>query len=147
MALSGNGTRLLMGGYQDDDRQGAARGHSTVTSCGWLQQGAKVVGTGGTSAAGVAGLLGVAERRRGIPPRWVATADDDLAGAAWVYHTVQAGSAWTQQARLVGATQAAGAARQGNSVSLSADGSALNAQVGCSGDGSNQGRRVGLQDG
>jgi hypothetical protein len=46
------------------------------------------------------------------------------------------GSVWAQQARLVG-TQAAGAAKQGNSVSLSADGRVI--IVGGSGDDSNKG--------
>ena len=48
--------------------------------------------------------------------------DNTLAGAAWLY--TYNGSSWIQQARLVG-TNAAGAARQGSSVSLSADGNTI----------------------
>jgi hypothetical protein len=72
--------------------------------------------------------------------------DDNLAGAAWVFtdsgfgnrgvRSFGGGSAWAQQARLVG-TQASGAAKQGNSVSLSADASVIT--VGGSGDDSNKG--------
>jgi hypothetical protein len=45
--------------------------------------------------------------------------DNDFAGAAWIY--IRSGGVWGEQAKLVG-TGAIGPARQGSSVSLSADG-------------------------
>lgn len=131
LALSGNGSRLIMGGYQDNNRQGAVWIFGT-DGCVWTQQGSKLVGTGGTSQAwqGYSAALSSDGNTAVVG----GNSDDNLAGAAWVY--TYAGSAWTQQARLVG-TQAAGAARQGNSVSLSADGSVI--AVGGNGDDSGKG--------
>jgi hypothetical protein len=120
-----------MGGYQDNNRQGAVWTFD-LNNCDWIQQGPKLVGTGGTSQAWQG--YSVSLSADGNTAVVGGNSDDNLAGAAWVY--TYAGSAWAQQARLVG-TQAAGAARQGNSVSLSADGSVI--AVGGSGDDSNRG--------
>jgi hypothetical protein len=100
--------------------------------CGWTQQGSKLVGTGGTSQAwqGYSASLSANGNTLVVG----ALSDNSLAGAAWVY--TYAGGSWTQQVRLVG-TQAAGAAKQGTSVTLSADGNTI--MVGGQGDDSNQG--------
>jgi hypothetical protein len=50
VALSGDGSRLIMGGYQDNNRQGAVWTFGT-DGCVWTQLGPKLVGTGGTSQA------------------------------------------------------------------------------------------------
>lgn len=131
MALSGNGSRMIMGGYQDNNRQGAAWIFNR-TDCGWIQQGNKLVGTGGSVQAWQG--YSVSLSADGNTAAVGGNADNNLAGAAWIF--TQTGSNWTQQARLVG-TQAAGAARQGNSVSLSADAQTL--MVGGSNDDGNQG--------
>lgn len=60
--------------------------------------------------------------------------DNSNTGAAWIY--VRSGTAWSQQAKLVG-SGAVGAARQGISVALSADGNT--AVVGGSSDNSSNG--------
>ncbi|MFM8373552.1 MAG: hypothetical protein ACKOCO_14310, partial [Bacteroidota bacterium] len=120
-----------MGGYQDNNRQGAV-GTFGTDGCVWTQLGPKLVGTGGTSQAWQG--YSVSLSADGNTAAVGGNADNNLAGAAWVY--AYAGSAWAQRARLVG-TQAAGAARQGNSVSLSTDGSVIT--VGGSGDDSNKG--------
>ena len=131
LSLSGDGSRLIMGGYQDNNRQGAVWTFGT-DGCVWTQLGPKLVGTGGTSQAWQG--YSVSLSADGNTAVVGGNSDDNLAGAAWVY--TYAGSAWAQVARLVG-TQAAGAARQGNSVSLSADGSVI--AVGGNGDDSNKG--------
>ncbi|MFN9114803.1 MAG: T9SS type A sorting domain-containing protein, partial [Bacteroidota bacterium] len=131
LALSGNGTRLMMGGYQDNNRQGAVWTFGN-DGCVWTQLGPKLVGTGGTSQAWQG--YSVSLSADGNTAVVGGNSDNNLAGAAWVY--TYAGSAWAQQARLVG-TQASGAARQGNSVSLSVDGNVI--VVGGSGDDSNKG--------
>ncbi len=56
----------------------------------------------------------------GTSPSSVVFGDDSGVGAAWVF--TRAGTAWNQQAKLVG-TGAIGAANQGFSVSLSGNGS------------------------
>jgi hypothetical protein len=119
LALSGNGTRLLMGGYQDDNRQGAVRTFNRLIVAGcsrapswWAQA---------VPHAGVAGLLGVAERDGNTA---VVGGNERQQPRRRCVGISYAGGSWTQQARLVG-TQAAGAARQGYSVSLSADGNMI----------------------
>ena len=131
LSLSSDGTRLLMGGYQDNNRQGAVWTFD-LNNCVWIQQGSKLVGTGGT-AQGWQGYS-VSLSADGNTAVVGGNSDNNLVGAAWVY--TYAGSAWTQVVRLVG-TQAAGAAKQGNAVSLSADGRVIT--VGGSGDDSNKG--------
>ena len=131
LALSGNGSRLMMGGYQDNNRQGAVWTFGS-DGCVWTQLGPKLVGAGGTSQAWQG--YSVSLSADGNTAVVGGNSDNNLVGAAWVY--TYAGSAWAQQARLVG-TQAAGAAKQGNSVSLSADASVIT--VGGSGDDSNKG--------
>jgi WD40 repeat protein len=131
LALNGNGSRLLVGGYQDNNRQGAVWAFGT-DGCVWTQLGPKLVGTGGTSQAWQG--YSVSLSTDGNTAVVGGNSDNNLKGSAWVY--TYAGNAWTQVARLVG-TQAAGAAKQGNSVSLSADGRVI--IVGGSGDDSNKG--------
>jgi len=146
VALSGDGSRLIMGGYQDDNRQGAAWVFGT-DGCEWTQLGPKLVGTGGSSQAWQG--YSVSLSADGNTAAVGGNADNSLAGAAWIftYSGAQGGrgrsfgtsggsGGWTQLTRLVG-TQAAGAARQGNSVTMSADGNTL--LVGGSGDDSNKG--------
>ncbi len=117
VSLSADGNTALVGGAQDDGFTGAA--WVWIRSGGvWTQQGAKLVGGDPVGAAhqgqavtlsadGNTALVGGPE-------------DNGSAGAAWVY--VRSGGVWTQQgAKLVGG-DAVGAAHQGESVSLSADG-------------------------
>ncbi len=131
VSLNQDGTRLSEGGYQDNNRQGAAWIYER-TDCGWTQQGSKLVGTGGTAQAWQG--YSVSLSADGYTAVSGGSSDNSLAGAAWVY--TYAGGTWTQQTRLVG-TQAAGAARQGTSVTLSADGNTI--MVGGQGDDSNKG--------
>jgi hypothetical protein len=131
VSLNQDGSRLLEGGYQDNNRQGAAWIYER-TDCGWMQQGLKLVGTGGTAQAWQG--YSVSLSADGNTAVSGGSSDNSLAGAAWVY--TYAGGAWTQQTRLVG-TQAAGAARQGTAVTLSADGNTI--MVGGQGDDSNKG--------
>lgn len=131
VSLNGRGTRMIVGGYQDNNRQGAVWVFD-LNNCNWSQQGSKLVGTGGTSQAWQG--YSVSLSADGNTAVVGGNSDNNLAGAVWVY--TYSGSAWAQQARLAG-TQAAGAARQGNSVALSADGNTI--MVGGSGDDSGKG--------
>jgi hypothetical protein len=119
VSLNEDGTRLIEGGYQDNNRQGAVWVYSR-SDCGWIQLGSKLVGTGGTGQAWQG--YSVSLSADGNTAVAGGPNNNALAGATWIY-TYVAG-AWTQQARLLG-TQAAGAARQGTSVTLSADGNTV----------------------
>ncbi len=81
------------------------------------QQGPKLVGSGNVGAAGQG--HSVALSADGNTAIVGAPGDNSNLGAAWVF--TRSGTAWMQQAELVG-TGNAGAARQGFSVALSADG-------------------------
>jgi hypothetical protein len=84
----------------------------------WSQQGAKLVGTGAVGDAYQG--ISVAVSADGNTAVVGGYHDNSGKGAAWVY--TRSGGVWSQQgAKLVG-TGAAGGARQGVSVSVSADG-------------------------
>lgn len=117
VALSADGNTLLVGGAGDNGNLGAAW---IFTRSGgvWTQQGAKLVGTGnvGNSQQGQSVALS-ADGNTAIVSGPLDNTDE---GAAWIF--TQSGGVWTQQgAKLVG-TGNTGAARQGRSVALSADG-------------------------
>lgn len=131
IGLNANGKVIIWGGYQDNNRQGAAWVY-VRDGCVWSQQGGKLVGTGGSAQAWQGYSVSLsADGRTALVG---GSADNSLIGAAWVY--AYTGGAWTQQARLVGTNYSA-ASRQGASVSLSADGGTL--VSGGFGDDSNKG--------
>ena len=116
-ALSADGNTVVVGGYGDNSYAGAAWVY-TRSGGVWAQQGAKLVGTGavGTAFQGIS----VAVSADGNTAVVGGHVDNNYAGALWVY--ARSGGVWAQQgAKLVG-TGAVGAAAQGNSVALSADG-------------------------
>jgi hypothetical protein len=117
VALSADGNTAIVGGPDDGDESGSVWVY--VRSGGvWSQQGSKLVGSGETGSA----LLGQsvalsADGNTAIVGGWF---DNSQAGAAWVF--TRSGSTWTQQGSKLFGTGAGGAARQGQSVGLSADG-------------------------
>jgi hypothetical protein len=118
VALSADGDTALIGGWSDDEWDGAAWVFTRSGST-WTQQGPKLTGTArhgsldefGTSVAlsgdGNTALVGA--------PR-----DNENAGAAWVY--TRSGETWTRQgSKLTGAGETGGG-WFGESVALSGDG-------------------------
>jgi hypothetical protein len=117
VALSGSGSTALVGGTLDDNGAGAAWVFTRSGST-WTQQGPKLVGTGAVGAAHEG--FSVALSAGGSTAMIGGTLDDNGTGAAWMF--TRSGSTWSQQAKLVG-TGAVGAAHEGFSIALSADGS------------------------
>ena len=117
VSLSADGNTAIVGGYVDDNYQGAAWVY-TRTGSTWTQQGSKLVGTGAVGAAGQGGAVSLSAD--GNTAVVGGTGDDSDQGATWVY--MRSGSTWTQQGSKLVGTGAVGAAYQGYSVSLSADG-------------------------
>jgi len=126
VALSADGNTAIVGGWSDHDRVGAAWVF-TRNGGRWTQQGKKLVGTGAVgsanqgmsvalSADGNTAILG----GPGDNP-WDRSVPFGLgpAGAAWVF--TRSDGVWTQQGSKL-ASSAAGHARQGMSVAMSADG-------------------------
>jgi hypothetical protein len=120
VALSGDGNTAIVGGFDDDNEVGAVWVY-TRSGGAWSQQGPKLHATGAIGPYG--GALGISVSLSGDGNTAVVGgyADNNLAGAAWIF--TRSGGVWSQQAKLVG-TGAVGpfGAQQGYSVSLSADG-------------------------
>ena len=120
VALSGDGNTAIVGGFDDDNEVGAVWVY-TRSGGGWSQQGSKLLATGAIGPYGGALGISVSLSSDGNTAIIGGYADNDLAGAAWVY--TRSAGVWSQQAKLVG-TGAVGpfGAQQGYSVSLSSDG-------------------------
>ncbi|HET7225410.1 MAG TPA: hypothetical protein VFK69_06805 [Candidatus Eisenbacteria bacterium] len=132
VALSADGTTAIVGGFHDGASGTGAAWVYTRSGNVWSQQ-TKLIGSGpvGTALEGAS----VAVSADGNTVIIGGNGDNTNVGAAWVF-TRNAGL-WTQQgAKLVG-SGAAGAANQGLSVALSADGNT--AIVGGNTDNSNVG--------
>ncbi len=115
VALSGDGSTALIGGFSDNNHAGAAWVF-TGSGSSWSQQGSKLTGEGevgrgefGRSVAlsgdGSTALIGGPENAT-------------QAGAAWVF--TRSGATWTQQAEMQGEGEF-GKGELGTSVALSAD--------------------------
>ena len=119
VCLSGDGNTAIVGGESDNHAAGAAW---VWTRSGgvWTQQGAKLVGSGGSADALQGSSVSLsADGNTAITGGWE---DNSNAGAAWVW--TRSGGVWTQQgAKLVGSGAVGPDVEQGWSVSLSADGS------------------------
>jgi hypothetical protein len=124
VALSADGNTLAEGGISDNGARGAVWVF-TRTGTVWSQQGAKLTGLGasgqarqGASVALSADGNTLAEGGYGNTPQ----ASVNL-GAVWVF--TRAGTLWSQQGGLLTGSGSVGAAQQGASVALSADGNTL----------------------
>jgi hypothetical protein len=123
VALSGDGNTAIVGGFDDDNEVGAVWVY-TRSGGAWSQQGPKLHATGAIGPYG--GALGISVSLSGDGNTAVVGgyADNNLAGAAWVF--TRSGGVWSQQGpKLVGTGAVAPfgfGAEQGWSVSLSADG-------------------------
>ena len=116
-ALSADGNTAVVGGPLDNSGAGAAW---VFTRSGgmWAQQGDKLVGNGASPDAEQG--QSVALSADGNTAIVGGPFDDSQAGAAWVF--TRSGGVWTQQGNKLVGTGASGAAAQGASVALSADG-------------------------
>lgn len=117
VALSADGNTVIVGGYRDNSYQGAAW-IFTRTGTAWAQQGAKLVGSGSVGAASQGHSVALsADGNTAIIGGY---GDNSTQGAAWIF--VRSGSTWSQQGPKLVGTGNIGAAAQGISVGLSADG-------------------------
>jgi hypothetical protein len=117
VAISADGNTAIVGGPHATSNAGAAW---IFTRSGnvWTEQGSKLVGTGGGANAGQGSSVSIsADGNTAIVGAPGAASDT---GAAWIF--VRSGGAWTQQGSKLVGTGASGAAVQGWSVALSADG-------------------------
>jgi hypothetical protein len=125
VAVSADGNTAIVGGPADNSNIGAAWVFARSNGV-WTQQGNKLVGTG---AAGAQPNLGYSIALSADGNTAIVGAPYDAfdsgcncgVGAAWVF--TRTNGAWTQQGNKLVGTGATGAANQGFSVGLSADGS------------------------
>jgi probable HAF family extracellular repeat protein len=117
VAISGDGTTAIVGGFFDNTDAGAAwvftRSNGT-----WTQQGSKLFGTGAKGAAEQGTSVALSnDGNTAVVSGWV---DNSNTGALWVF--TRSNGTWTQQGSKLVGTGATGSAYQGHSVSLSQDG-------------------------
>jgi gliding motility-associated-like protein len=116
-SISADGNTAIIGGNADDNSKGAAW-IFTRNSGTWSQQGNKLVGTGAIGNANQG--KSVALSADGNTAIIGGAGDNGGAGAAWTF--TRMGNAWLQQCSKLIGSGAAGAANQGESVSISSDG-------------------------
>jgi hypothetical protein len=118
VALSANGHTAIVGGPFDNNNAGGGAAWVFTRSGGvWFQQGNKLVGSGAVGSAEQG--WSVALSADGNTAIVGGPDDNNRVGAAWVF--TRSGGVWSQQTKLFGPS-AIGAAQQGHSVALSADG-------------------------
>jgi hypothetical protein len=118
VAVSADGNTAIVGGYADNNYIGAAWIY-TRTGGLWTQQGNKLVGLGTGPGASNQGYA-VAISADGNTAVVGGPGDNNVNGAAWVF--TRTGNTWSQQGNKLVGSGAIGAAKQGFSVALSADG-------------------------
>ena len=132
VAISADGNTAIVGGYTDNTNQGAAW-IWTRSGTTWSQQGSKLVGTGNTGAAQQGFSVAIsADSNTAIVGGYT---DNTSQGAAWIW--TRSGTTWSQQGSKLVGTGNTGAANQGRSVAISADGNT--AIVGGDNDNTNEG--------
>ena len=132
VAVSADGNTAIIGGYGDNNNQGAAWVYIRSGNT-WIQQGNKLVGTGNTGAAGQGHCVAIsADGNTAIVGGGY---DNNMQGAVWIF--IRTGNTWSQQGNKLVGSGGTAFGRQGHSVSISADGNT--AIVGGYIDNSNQG--------
>ncbi len=118
VALSADGNTAIVGGPLDNAGAGAVWFFSRSNGT-WNQQGSKLVGNGAAGVAQQGSSVALsADGNTAIVGGYI---DNTNAGAAWVFTRGNNGS-WSQQGSKLFGNGAVGAAQQGSSVALSADG-------------------------
>ncbi len=118
VSISSDGNTAIVAGPSDNTLVGAVWVY-TRSGGVWTQQGSKLVGTGATTGGASQGTS-VSLSSDGNTAIVGGYLDNSSAGAVWVY--TRSSGVWAQQGNKLVGTGAVGAARQGQSVSLSADG-------------------------
>ena len=118
VSLSADGNTAIVGGYWDNANAGAAWVFTRSGST-WAQQGTKLVGTGAIGAAGQGHSVSLSAD--GNIAAVGGAYDDSEKGATWIF--TRSGNTWVHQKIVVPGVS--GAAKQGQTVALSADATTL----------------------
>ena len=117
VAISADGNTAIVGGWVDNFGVGAAWVFTQIRGV-WSQQGSKLVGQGPVGNAYQGWSVGISTD--GNTAIVGGASDNSGAGAAWVF--TRSEGEWSQQGNKLVGSDAAGAAKQGTSVAISADG-------------------------
>jgi len=117
VSISADGNTAIIGGYADNYYQGAAWIFTRKGNT-WIQQGNKLVGNGAGGGAAQGSAVSIsADGNTAIVGGFM---DNSSVGAAWIF--TRSGNIWLQQGNKLTGSGTIGAAQQGNSVCISADG-------------------------
>jgi hypothetical protein len=117
VSISAEGNTAIVGGNSDNKSIGAVWIY-TRSGGVWMQQGNKLVGSGGIGSSQQG--YSVAMSADGNTAIFGALGDNSNIGAAWTFK--RSSGIWTQAGNKLVGTGAIGVSYQGNSVALSADG-------------------------
>jgi hypothetical protein len=117
VAMASDGNTLIIGGPADNGEEGAAWIFKRSGSS-WIQEGTKLVGLGNIGPANQG--VSVALSANGNTAILGGFRDNGNKGAAWVF--IRNSGVWSQQGSKLVGSGAIGAAYQGGTVSISADG-------------------------
>ncbi|RYZ98458.1 MAG: hypothetical protein EOP47_19310 [Sphingobacteriaceae bacterium] len=118
IAISADGNTAIVGGYNDNNEQGAAWIFTRSNSI-WSQQGTKITGSAGVSPSWFG--TAVAISADGNTAAVTGTKDNGSRGAVWVF--TRNNGAWTQQGNKL--TNPPSIYQMGEGVALSANGNTL----------------------
>lgn len=120
VSISADGSKVLVGGPWDNNGLGAVWVYAGLNGV-WSQQGSKLVGSGASGTPNRGSSVSIsADGKTAIVG---GPNDNSSVGAVWVF--TRQGSTWTQQGSKLVGSGATGAAQQGYSVSISADGTTI----------------------
>lgn len=119
ISLSADGNTLAVGGSDDNTNVGAV--WIFIRSAGVWSQQTKLVGTGNTGASNQGASVSLSANGNTLAVG--GNEDNSNTGATWIY--IRKGTTWSQQGNKLVGTGNTGAASQGKSVKLSADGNTL----------------------
>ncbi|HXA19697.1 MAG TPA: hypothetical protein VN380_22120 [Thermoanaerobaculia bacterium] len=125
VAVSADGSTAIVGGSSDDGGAGAVW-IWTRSGDGWSQQATKLVGSGAEGKAGQGATVAISgDGNTAIVggPNDDPAAQNGTAGAVWIW--TRNGGVWTQQGPKLVGSGAAGNARQGAAVAISAEGNTV----------------------
>lgn len=122
VALSADGNTFIETSGEDNSDTGAAWIFTRSGSV-WTQQGPKLVGTGAIRASQQGTAAAISADGNTAVVGGYGDINSYGGGAIWVY--TRSGGVWTQQGPKLMGTGAVGAAYQGTSVSISADGNTI----------------------
>ena len=122
IALSGDGNTLAIGEPGDNGNIGACWTY-VRTQAIWMQQAGPLVGTGFTGQQFQGSAVALSDDGRTLASG--AFFANSGAGCCWIFVQDSAPGVWAQQGTYLVGTGATGAAQQGFSVALSADGNTL----------------------